>query len=1065
VADQPKGTATLVKEAYFDGYDTTAISIGGGAPEKIRMFLDKATFLRYYDEKTGEENMDRYLSMHRCGHRKEQFSNMPEFGAYTERMVFNGSVTRNLLENGFTVQKDLERYALTRYGIGGENIDPARQDGGQVLSAEQLSQLVEKLNSSETPWEEIDGSIRALNDKSRALLDELYAARYPDGRAMRTIADWAEDLPLPARQPGILQEWELTGFGVLREKTADDWTDIQHTGKRLPGAVSTKIFNDLVALGYIDKEGHFLSKSAVYFEEELENMSPTVYSGGQRYLIRSFLQRAQEVGQKELKWLVDGKKAEGKATEYQFRKLPIFVYDMGELTSLTKLPELFSTNDKTTVQLADAEKKARSPATGKFGFLAIQVTEGRPDLYVIGSPERFAELYSEIPLQEVKEKNPALYPGIPEALMKWINEEGRAVNFKGALKREATGMFKLSELGIPVDSQVAIVGVGRRQVKPSGKEGYISLNKKTGEYYLINIDEKGNPIEYYKADGGQALLLPFEQFALDLVSRFNAENPGEPIGNMEFSEAMKSGIVPAIDLLLSKLQQYGGMYDAEISLLSEYRYRELRPAVPQKSELELKIERMIKAFSDVARLKDLDKKRPAMNSIRLWLENGEGYPMECVGPILTLIENPGGRYDFSDRIRDLLEIAETDVFIRHNRGGLYDGGYGMYVTPGEMEEILVSLSREFLLNEQRDLLKTDAASVAAQLIGKSRDPVRTGRLSEMREKVLAFEKQQKMDAGHKAAVMLSEIQAIGRSFGVPASVLFRATVAPQEAAASGRMVQEWVKNRGLDVRYDKDAPKPDIELFWLDQYNLHRLSVLQSELTWLADGGAAKPLKKPEEYSPEEYMAELFREFEDVLIGQIEVGHKYTPREAHQRATELGKELFSELVNAKDDTYTPDGVTFAKKDLLGFEYINVRMFAQVIMLRNIGSVDRPASGQASRDGGTQDRMGGIDFRALPIKAHPVDMAAFRALSHSPSVAAIDIDEEMAALGKMTASSILPSPERLKELLAACYGKGRMAEYGDSLRMVVARELRIEEDVCCATDPVLKDVITLLGSAM
>ncbi|MGE5308511.1 MAG: hypothetical protein ACM3OC_05475, partial [Deltaproteobacteria bacterium] len=39
VADQPKGTATLVKEAYFDGYDTTAISIGGGAPEKIRMFL------------------------------------------------------------------------------------------------------------------------------------------------------------------------------------------------------------------------------------------------------------------------------------------------------------------------------------------------------------------------------------------------------------------------------------------------------------------------------------------------------------------------------------------------------------------------------------------------------------------------------------------------------------------------------------------------------------------------------------------------------------------------------------------------------------------------------------------------------------------------------------------------------------------------------------------------------------------------------------------------------------------------------------------------------------------
>ncbi|MCX5701739.1 MAG: methyltransferase domain-containing protein, partial [Candidatus Omnitrophica bacterium] len=81
-----------------------------------------------------------------------------------------------------------------------------------------------------------------------------------------------------------------------------------------------------------------------------------------------------------------------------------------------------------------------------------------------------------------------------------------------------------------------------------------------------------------------------------------------------------------------------------------------------------------------------------------------------------------------------------------------------------------------------------------------------------------------------------------------------------------------------------------------------------------------------------EYMNGLINgEFGDVIIGQVE---------NKEKVIELGIELLSELQDKADD-YKPQGITFTKAELLGKEYINVRRFAQALMLRDKGIVPRP----------------------------------------------------------------------------------------------------------------------------
>ena len=86
-------------------------------------------------------------------------------------------------------------------------------------------------------------------------------------------------------------------------------------------------------------------------------------------------------------------------------------------------------------------------------------------------------------------------------------------------------------------------------------------------------------------------------------------------------------------------------------------------------------------------------------------------------------------------------------------------------------------------------------------------------------------------------------------------------------------------------------------------------------------------------------------------------------------------------------------------------------------------------------------VGGIDFRSMNMLVQPA--GSFSGLDFSlpmlsrTEIESFDLDEELAVIRDMVKGGMVPSGQRLKEYLAACFEKGEIKDKIDSLILCLA----------------------------
>jgi len=112
-------------------------------------------------------------------------------------------------------------------------------------------------------------------------------------------------------------------------------------------------------------------------------------------------------------------------------------------------------------------------------------------------------------------------------------------------------------------------------------------------------------------------------------------------------------------------------------------------------------------------------------------------------------------------------------------------------------------------------------------------------------------------------------------------------------------------------------------------------------------------------------------------------------------------------------------------------------------------------------------MGGIDFRVLPMSIQP--MGSFQGLNFKlpqlsqAQLAQINIDSEMQQIKNMVKSGILPSGQRIKELIAACSQKQEISSRADNLLLCLIDICKLEEENAYETSPELREALVIVDS--
>lgn len=113
-----------------------------------------------------------------------------------------------------------------------------------------------------------------------------------------------------------------------------------------------------------------------------------------------------------------------------------------------------------------------------------------------------------------------------------------------------------------------------------------------------------------------------------------------------------------------------------------------------------------------------------------------------------------------------------------------------------------------------------------------------------------------------------------------------------------------------------------------------------------------------------------------------------------------------------------------------------------------------------------ERPGGIDFRVLPILTQQAAIGQVmpnQAAGLNFGNRVFNFDQELIQIRNMLNSGIVPSSQRIKDYVQACYGSGESVENIDKILSCIAYIFRLEEDRVEQTDPQFKELVMLLES--
>jgi hypothetical protein len=115
---------------------------------------------------------------------------------------------------------------------------------------------------------------------------------------------------------------------------------------------------------------------------------------------------------------------------------------------------------------------------------------------------------------------------------------------------------------------------------------------------------------------------------------------------------------------------------------------------------------------------------------------------------------------------------------------------------------------------------------------------------------------------------------------------------------------------------------------------------------------------------------------------------------------------------------------------------------------------------------TAQTTGGIDFRSLPIVTQA--MSNLRE-GVSPQVIAglrsLSLKKEMAEIERLSEAGIRPSAQRLKEFVQASSLQGALNSDKERVILCIAGIFRGEEEDCCPSDAMLRDILVVLEAGM
>lgn len=129
-----------------------------------------------------------------------------------------------------------------------------------------------------------------------------------------------------------------------------------------------------------------------------------------------------------------------------------------------------------------------------------------------------------------------------------------------------------------------------------------------------------------------------------------------------------------------------------------------------------------------------------------------------------------------------------------------------------------------------------------------------------------------------------------------------------------------------------------------------------------------------------------------------------------------------------------------------------------------GSEVKPDSSSVSSPA-VENKLGGIDFRAMDMLIQP--MGSFSGLNFSlpvlsaATLEAMDLDKELEDIRNMVKAGVIPSGDRVKEYLAACFQKGKMAEKQDGLLLCLSEIYRLQEEEVLETSPELRESLVII----
>ncbi|MFH0935953.1 MAG: hypothetical protein V1828_03775 [Candidatus Omnitrophota bacterium] len=231
----------------------------------------------------------------------------------------------------------------------------------------------------------------------------------------------------------------------------------------------------------------------------------------------------------------------------------------------------------------------------------------------------------------------------------------------------------------------------------------------------------------------------------------------------------------------------------------------------------------------------------------------------------------------------------------------------------------------------------------------------------------------------------------------------------------------------------------------------------------LGSFAAGSPLKTPASSAvQQDETAEVI--YRDTLI--IKVEKKGREKIAHVDFSL--KETPDKLVKtaiSQHQKLNADDVAQAIRSFLQEQNITVTTELDMIELPRI--INAWSYGASSPVQSAPETTGGIDFRALPMAIQP--MGSFSGLDFNlprlsrAELERINVTFEMQEIGKMVQAGILPSGERIKELIAACVQKGEITVRADNLLLCLIDICKLQEESACESSPEFREALVIVDS--